>query len=150
MKDPYILKRTHLNIKQAKLMGNLAKNKLSRDKFMYMLNYVDKTKEREYINELLIPKNIKRSDSKLSQNKGDQAFLDPGNHEVDIDLSQEVKKVIQEYGNVQKVHVKRKTTTNNLAYYAAESSNFLKINQKRKIVRNNTKQFGSLLAGTAL
>ena len=131
MKDPYILKRTHLNIKQAKLMGNLAKNKLSRDKFMYMLNYVDKTKERNYINELLIPKNLKRTDSKMSQGKGDQAFLDPGEHEANIDLSHEVKKIIQDYGNVQKIHVKRKTTSNQLSKYEVESNNFLNVNQKR-------------------
>mmetsp|Transcript_4686 Transcript_4686/g.5607 ORF Transcript_4686/g.5607 Transcript_4686/m.5607 type:complete len:190 (+) Transcript_4686:1193-1762(+) len=145
MKDPYIQKRTHLNIKQAKLMGNLAKNKISRDRFVYMLGFVSSNREREHINNLLMPKRLMRADSKMSVNFLDQYTIDQDEKDA-VDFSNEVKKVILEYGELQKVHVKRKTTSINVAKVMQEpSEQNLAASKRAKYSKRMTTQLGSFL-----
>ena len=47
MKDPFIVRRTQLKIKQAKLVGEIVKNRLNKERFSYMLSHLPLTTERE-------------------------------------------------------------------------------------------------------
>jgi hypothetical protein len=101
MKDPFIQKRTYLNIQQAKLMGVLVKHRLNRSRFSYMLNHLKFTKERSEMLELLKPKQLLRTTSKFTTggNDTDSVAID---YENKLDVSEEVKKVIKEYSQIQR------------------------------------------------
>ena len=75
MKDPYIQKRTLLNIKQAKLMSCLVKNKMSKDRFVYILNNIGRTKNREKIIKLLNRAKIIKSNQKANRKGSEQSIL---------------------------------------------------------------------------
>ena len=117
MKSPYIQKRTNLSIKQAKLMSYIVKQKLSREKFMYILDKVPQTPKRAQLIDLLYtPKNYMRSNTKMSiqtnlEGPNKQSLPDIGE---DLDISNEVKKIMQEYGDLQRKAVERKVTSNYL------------------------------------
>lgn len=118
MKSPMIQKRTHLNILQAKLMSHIVKHKLSRDKFLYIVDKVGQTPERAKLVEVLYnSKNIMRSASRASGNLNVQDnspqndFLTLNVKEEEIDLSREVKNILSEYNQIQKRTVQRRTTS---------------------------------------
>ena len=114
MKSQNIQRRTILNLKQAKLMSHIIRQKLSREKFMRIIDKVPRTAKRDkLVNLLYTPKNIMRSVTKIpihtTQEEPKKNCLP--DIEEELDFSNEVKQILQEYSNLQRKAMQKKATS---------------------------------------